>query len=282
MTNLGKVLGQFIRRQQTEKELQLIGQLLSMRYQSYLVIDKNFIIEKIADGAEKFSDYPDLILNGADVRHGFPALSGLESSLMDLIEGKADNFELSNVPRDNDRDSSISIYIVANRQDDGPHDRLFIFFEEVSEEQVLKKALLQKEKEAFLLLEQLSKTNKTMQSELDGASNYVRSLLPAPAQVESVNVDQAFLPSIQLGGDVFDYYWLDRDHFVFYLLDVAGHGVKSALLSVSVLNVLRSQSLNNTDFYEPGSVLSGLNRVFQMNDRGEDYFTIGMESSTVK
>jgi sigma-B regulation protein RsbU (phosphoserine phosphatase) len=55
---------------------------------------------------------------------------------------------------------------------------------------------------------------------------------------------------------------------------VAGHGVRSALLSVSVLNLLRSQSLYNTDFYQPATVLAELNRVFQMSYSGDDYFTI--------
>jgi len=55
---------------------------------------------------------------------------------------------------------------------------------------------------------------------------------------------------------------------------VAGHGVKSALLSVSVLNVLRSQSLPNTNFYQPSAVLASLNQVFPMGETGDDYFTI--------
>jgi sigma-B regulation protein RsbU (phosphoserine phosphatase) len=41
-----------------------------------------------------------------------------------------------------------------------------------------------------------------------------------------------------------------------------------------VLNVLRSQSLPNTNFYQPSVVLAALNRVFQMSETGDDYFTI--------
>ena len=119
------------------------------------------------------------------------------------------------------------------------------------------------------LLEQ----NLLLQSELNQAADYVRSLLPKPLN-NRIKIEQYFAPSAQLGGDIFDYYWLDPNHLVVYLLDVAGHGVRSALLSISVFNILRSQSLYNTDFYEPWSVLSELNRVFQMNDQGDNYFTI--------
>jgi sigma-B regulation protein RsbU (phosphoserine phosphatase) len=101
----------------------------------------------------------------------------------------------------------------------------------------------------------------------------VRSLLPHPL-TGTITTAAQFIPSLQLGGDAFDYYWLDADHLVIYLLDVAGHGIKSALRSVSVVNILRSQSLSNTNFYQPSAVLRGLNHVFQMNDNGEDYFTI--------
>ena len=115
--------------------------------------------------------------------------------------------------------------------------------------------------------------NQILQSELNKAAEYVSGLLPYP-QVEKISIDQQFIPSIQLGGDAFDYYWLDAQHFAFYLFDVAGHGVQAALLSVSILNILRSQSIPGTDLYQPSLVLKGLNQIFQMNDKGENYFTI--------
>ena len=121
--------------------------------------------------------------------------------------------------------------------------------------------------------EEVQRQNQVLQAQLNQAAKYVRSLLPRPL-TGSLTIDTQFVPSRQLGGDAFDYYWLDADHLVIYLLDVAGHGVRSALLSVSVLNVLRSQSLPNTNFYQPSAVLQRLNHVFQMNENGEDYFTI--------
>lgn len=121
---------------------------------------------------------------------------------------------------------------------------------------------------------ELQRQNRLLQSELNQAAEYVLSLLPTPLIDDHLAIDQQFVPSLALGGDAFDYYWLDADYLAIYLLDVAGHGVKPALLSVSVLNMLRSQSLTHTDFCKPQSVLEGLNNIFQMNDKGEDYFTI--------
>ena len=50
------------------------------------------------------------------------------------------------------------------------------------------------------------------------------SLLPEPLTTGLVRAECRFVPSAQLGGDAFGYYWLDQSTFVFYLVDVSGHG----------------------------------------------------------
>lgn len=120
---------------------------------------------------------------------------------------------------------------------------------------------------------ELHRQHDLMRAELSQASVYISNLLPQPI-VGDVSVEHLFMPSSDLGGDVFDYYWLDENHFAIFLLDVAGHGVQSALLSISVLNVMRSRSLKNANFYEPSTVLKELNNAFPMGPKGDDYFTI--------
>jgi phosphoserine phosphatase RsbU/P len=119
----------------------------------------------------------------------------------------------------------------------------------------------------------LEESQRHLAEEIAQAARYVRSLLPAPLKGE-VTIDWRFIPSTQLGGDSFGYHWLDADHLVCYLLDVCGHGVGSALLSVAALNVLRSQALPGVDFRDPAQVLNGLNEPFQMELHDEKYFTI--------
>ena len=133
---------------------------------------------------------------------------------------------------------------------------------------------LQTQKQTLQVLNQNLQTQKQiLEAELTEAADYVRSLLPSPLK-GTVTTEAIYRPCTQLGGDCFDYYWLDDNHLAIYLLDVSGHGVGSALLSVSVLNVLRSQSLPNTNFYHPSAVLKALNNSFQMSEQGEKYFTI--------
>jgi sigma-B regulation protein RsbU (phosphoserine phosphatase) len=122
--------------------------------------------------------------------------------------------------------------------------------------------------------EALLESQQALASELALAADYVISLLPQPVTAGPVRTRWRYFPSTQLGGDGFGYHWIDGDHFAMYLLDVCGHGVGAALLSVSALNVLRAQTLPNTDFRVPDRVLASLNDAFQMQDHNDLYFTI--------
>lgn len=122
--------------------------------------------------------------------------------------------------------------------------------------------------------EQLRESRDEMRKELAVAADYVTSLLPDPVKEGDIQADWRFIPSASLGGDSFGYHWLDDDHFAMYLLDVCDHGVGSALLSVSAMNVLRSQTLPDTDFLKPDMVLEALNNSFQMDQQNNLYFTM--------
>jgi sigma-B regulation protein RsbU (phosphoserine phosphatase) len=119
----------------------------------------------------------------------------------------------------------------------------------------------------------LQTQKRMLESELNEAAVYVQSLLPPP-MTGSIQIDSRFIPSRQLGGDCFDYYWLDPDYLAIYLLDVSGHGLGAALPSISILNMLRSQSMDEINFYQPNLVLRALNDAFQMDEQNDKFFTI--------
>lgn len=126
----------------------------------------------------------------------------------------------------------------------------------------------------YITLLQRNEIMRQLTAELAEAAQYVTTLLPPPVTEGPVVTDWRFIPSTSLGGDSFGYHWLDDDHFAIYLLDVCGHGVGAALLSVSVMNVLRAQTLRNTDFHQPAQVLTALNNSFQMDNQNGMYFTM--------
>ncbi len=116
--------------------------------------------------------------------------------------------------------------------------------------------------------------SQALQRDLLKATKYVFSLLPPPLTDGAVGTEWRFIPSAGLGGDAFGYYWLDPETFVFYLIDVSGHGVGAAMHSVTVLNVLRQRALPGVDFHHPPEVLASLNHRFQMDSHNGMYFTM--------
>lgn len=121
---------------------------------------------------------------------------------------------------------------------------------------------------------ELNKVLNQLSEELADAAEYVRNILPSPIQDGPIRTNWRFMPSTSLGGDAFGYHKVDEDNFAVYLIDVSGHGVGAALLSASVINVLRSQSLPNTDFKDPGQVLQTLNLAFPSDANKDMFFTI--------
>jgi sigma-B regulation protein RsbU (phosphoserine phosphatase) len=125
----------------------------------------------------------------------------------------------------------------------------------------------------YQLNQDLQVQKQLLEAELTEASDYIKSLLPTSLE-GSVNISAEFIPSTQLSGDCYDFYWLDHDHLVVYLIDTSGHGVGAALLAISILNLLRSQSFGKDKLYKPDEIMAELNRAFQMSRHNGRYFTM--------
>jgi sigma-B regulation protein RsbU (phosphoserine phosphatase) len=134
----------------------------------------------------------------------------------------------------------------------------------------------QKKAQALLnktLVEQ-NEVLRELSRQLSDAKGYVKTVLPRPITSGTLRTDWRFIPSASLAGDSFGYHWIDEDHFAIYLLDVSGHGWGAALLSVSVINVLRSHALPDADFHKPDQVLFALNNTFPAEKHHDMFFTI--------
>ena len=142
--------------------------------------------------------------------------------------------------------------------------------------EVSRDVTIQKKAEAILNKTLLDRNEvlKQLSHELSDATGYVKTVLPQPITSGPLLIDWRFIPSLSLGGDSFGYHWIDEDYFAMYLLDVSGHGWSAALLSVSVINVLRSHALPDTDFRDPQQVLFALNNTFPGEQHNDMFFTI--------
>ena len=144
----------------------------------------------------------------------------------------------------------------------------------VEQLRLAKVAAEQRAQEITQAYDTLRTTQEALNAELAGAVDYVMSLLPRPITEQQLSADWFMVTSAQLGGDGLGYHWIDSERFAFYLLDVSGHGVKSALLAVSIIDTLRTCGLADTDWNDPGAVLCALNRVYFSQSHDHLYFTI--------
>jgi sigma-B regulation protein RsbU (phosphoserine phosphatase) len=122
--------------------------------------------------------------------------------------------------------------------------------------------------------EELTETYRQIDSDVREAARYLQSLLPPRITDGKIKTDWRFLPCRKLGGDAFEYFWLDEDRFAIYVLDVCGHGVKAALYSSTIFNTIRTGRSRNFELASPGHVLRELNELFAMDYYDSMYFTI--------
>ncbi len=133
----------------------------------------------------------------------------------------------------------------------------------------------------------LAETHARLQDELAAASNMQKSLLPKPfPATEPIQFNWSFEPSTDLGGDLFDVQRLADDRFAVMMMDVCGHGVKPALLAVSLHHVLDARNRTTPLLWSddaidernrvvpPSEVLARMNRQFPMDLEQGQYFTM--------
>jgi sigma-B regulation protein RsbU (phosphoserine phosphatase) len=114
-----------------------------------------------------------------------------------------------------------------------------------------------------------------LDAELYSASEFVRSLLPVQGTVApGIQLAWEFLPSSQLGGDLFQVAKWGDDHLGIMVLDMSGHGTGPALRAVSLAMWFKGAHIARSfPGYDPGEIVTRLNAENPMTDQG-DYFTV--------
>ncbi|GAB4379866.1 MAG: SpoIIE family protein phosphatase [Calditrichia bacterium] len=147
--------------------------------------------------------------------------------------------------------------------------------------------IVQLEKKLAARNRELEYANQRMRSSLEAAANIQTSLLPQTVpQVEGMTFAWTFRPCQELAGDIFNVFPLGEHHIGFYLLDVSGHGVPAALLSVTLSRILNPRNnptiltnfqkgdLSEISINDPVEVVGYLNRQFPLEVTTEQYFTL--------
>ena len=134
---------------------------------------------------------------------------------------------------------------------------------------------------------ELRKANERMKADLEAAVQIQKSLLPSVSPVvEGVRFAWEVKPCEELAGDILNIFRLDEHHWGFYILDVSGHGVPAAMLSVALHKVLlpfasptslltrHKDEGSGFQIVSPAEVCLQLNSLFPMNPVTLQYFTL--------
>ena len=191
-----------------------------------------------------------------------------------VSEGHRDAYRLvKQYVRANGHRIWVDVAVNCVRDANGNVEHLASQITDITAEVLNQERLEHSEKQIRLLAESLQQKSDRLAADLESAAGYMASIMPRELTGQ-VNVHSCYLPSRELSGDCFDYTWVDDDHLLVYLIDVSGHGIEPALLSVSVHNMLRSGSLRMETVLAPAEALGELNRLFRMGEQGDHYFTI--------
>jgi len=142
--------------------------------------------------------------------------------------------------------------------------------------------------ERVLRLEQsLAIQNRRMKQDLNAAAEVQQSFLPAKVPTSPrARFAWEYMPCDELAGDTLNVFQLDETHIAFYVADVSGHGVRAALLSVTLSRVMTAQGDGSSVLIEVGDsgddarilspveVVTALNRRFPMDEKTSQYFTL--------
>ncbi len=130
---------------------------------------------------------------------------------------------------------------------------------------------------------ELMEKQRKLDEDLKAAAVIQSSLLPTrPPTFRNLTIAWRFQPCDLVGGDIFNVCQLDECHLGIYMVDVSGHGVPGAMVTVSVSQILQPESgylkKHQDDFpyyriVSPVEVCQALDREYPI-ERFDKHFTI--------
>ncbi len=194
----------------------------------------------------------------------------------------------------NSKDQSI-IWVEANAfpefDDDGNLRQIAVTFWDVTKRKEAEDSLTERTNDLAIINRELKRqiTERTQAEEklrfqqrqadkdLEVAATIQQTLIPRYSpRIGSIRFAWRFEPCGHIGGDIFNFQYTGKNYISFYMFDVCGHGVSSALIATAVSQFLQtscSPMANRVEIPQPETVLNNLERAFPF-ERFDSFFTI--------
>lgn len=111
-------------------------------------------------------------------------------------------------------------------------------------------------------------------TKLELARNIQETSLADSIQHEHIQIESYYRASSELSGDMYGYYRIDQNRYGIIILDVMGHGVSSALITMSLHSLFqRLISFGNSTEMVMQELDNHLHRLFHNNEEARHYCT---------
>jgi len=152
-----------------------LKKLLASKDPDYIRVDPQFRILESSYGAQRFTDAPELIQVGMDVRLSFPELVGLEEIATAILQGQKQSFELKEISRQEILGEILyfDLYLIGELNEPGQDNALIIIMIDASERVQAELEPSKVANEYSLRNEQLEAENRKLQAltQVDSLTN---------------------------------------------------------------------------------------------------------------
>jgi len=113
---------------------------------------------------------------------------------------------------------------------------------------------------------------RRIEQELLIAQEFQKFLLPKECpRIAGIEIAASSLPAHEVGGDFYDFFWLDGERLGIVIADVAGKGVRGALVMTMMRSVMRAESPHGPS---PCAVLERVNERILADTRERIFITM--------
>jgi sigma-B regulation protein RsbU (phosphoserine phosphatase) len=112
---------------------------------------------------------------------------------------------------------------------------------------------------------------KKLEEQMQMAKDVQSGLLPSQSpKIKGYDISGMCIPTFDIGGDYYDFIFLDEENLAIVIADVSGDGIPAALIMASFRALLRNQLKSSAD---PAEIMDVLNRQIPEVSRKRDFIT---------
>ena len=167
---------------------------------------------------------------------------------------------------------------VSSRDASGPSEISKLKIHTKDEIQTLSESIKKMEEDINDYIDNLARVSREKErigAELNVATQIQASVLPStfPAFPDRSEFDiyASMHPAKEVGGDFYDFFLVDEDHFAIVMADVSGKGVPAALFMMAAKNLLKSSALTMPS---PKDILEHVNKQLCEGNDAEMFVTV--------